>query len=196
MDEEKELVGRVLSGDGDAEEKFVSVFQPRLYRASRYFLGAQDPEAEDVVQQTFLIALPKLQFYDFRAPLYAWLRQICVHLCYERLRQRNRMLVSLEQDLELYSRKLALERTLLGDQDLEKQSKLRLLREMQQQLDDPSRKMLQMRNELGRSYSEISQDLGIPIGTVMSRLARIRQSLRGMLKRHLEEERQLELSKS
>lgn len=188
MDEEKQLVERVLGGDREAEDKFVSVFQPRLFRASRYFLGSQDPEAEDVVQQTFLIALPKLKLYDFRAPLYAWLRQICVHLCYERLRQRNRMLVSLEADLELYSRRLALERTVLGDLDMEKQLKLNLLRELQKGLDDPSRRMLQMRNEGGCSYSEISQALGIPIGTVMSRLARIRQALRTMLKKHLEQE--------
>ena len=38
--------------------------------------------------------------FRFESSLYTWLNHICVNLCYERLRKRKKMLVSLEEDLE------------------------------------------------------------------------------------------------
>src|SRR4051812_38909963 len=169
--EDREMVEKFLRGDPDAEELFYSLFRPRLYRTAVYFLGSQDPDAEDVVQETFLIALPKIKDFDFCAPLYAWLRQICVYLCYERLRKRKRVLLSLEEDLETFTRKLAAERIREHDDEEEKQFKLALLEKLKMEMDESSRQILFLRDTQGESYSEISRILNIPIGTVMSRLA-------------------------
>ena len=147
-----------------------------------FFLGGQDSEAEDIVQDTFMIALPKLKDYIFKAPIYAWLRQICLHLCDARLHKRSRMLVSLEEDLELFMRRMASER--LQNQDLEvaKQEKLAVLRDLITQLNPVSREIIQLRNVQGLSYTQISQALQIPLGTVMSRLARARDQIRELAK--------------
>jgi RNA polymerase sigma-70 factor (ECF subfamily) len=179
---EEALVGKVIAGDRLAEEKFFGLFRPRLYRASMYFLGGQDSEAEDIVQDTFIIALPKLKDYVFKAPIYAWLRQICLHLCYARLHKRSRMLVTLEEDLELFMRRMASER--LQNQDLEvaKQERLAVLRELITLLNPVSREIINLRNVQGMSYIKISQALQIPLGTVMSRLARARDQIRELAK--------------
>jgi RNA polymerase sigma-70 factor (ECF subfamily) len=179
--EDRELVDKFLRGDTDAEELFYSLFRPRLYRTSVYFLGSQDPDAEDVVQETFLIALPKIKDFDFCAPLYAWLRQICVYLCYERLRKRKRVLLSLEEDLETFTRKLAADRVRDRDEEEDKRVKLALLEKLKKEMDEPSRKILELRDSQGQSYAEISRNLNIPIGTVMSRLARSREALRKLV---------------
>lgn len=176
--EEKELVARVLAAEAPAEEEFFRAYRPRLLRCSYYFLGSRDPEAEDVVQQTFLIALPKLKDFDFRAPLYAWLKRICVNLCYERLRHRKRMLASMDEDLEIYTRQAAREKHEAGDQEDEKAFLLELVKELQQTMDETSRRILRLRDVEGKSYSEIARVLEIPMGTVMSRLARSRQELK------------------
>lgn len=175
-------MGKVIAGDRLAEEKFFGLFRPRLYRASMYFLGGQDSEAEDIVQDTFIIALPKLKDYVFKAPIYAWLRQICLHLCYARLHKRSRMLVTLEEDLELFMRRMASER--LQNQDLEvaKQERLAVLRELITLLNPVSREIINLRNVQGMSYIKISQALQIPLGTVMSRLARARDQIRELAK--------------
>jgi RNA polymerase sigma-70 factor (ECF subfamily) len=181
MIEEQKLVTQVLTGDEEAEEKFYKMFRPRLYRASMYFLGGHDAEAEDIVQDTFLIALPKLKDYDFCAPIYAWLRQICLRLCYARLRNRSRVMMSLEEDLELFMRRMAMERLENQDLEVQKQARLELINELKKQLNTDSRHIVELRDVQGLSYSEISKTLNIPIGTVMSRLARAREQLRKLV---------------
>ena len=181
MQEEKELVARLLAGDSDAEEAFYKMFRPRLYRASLYFLGAQDSEAEDIVQDTFMVALSKLKDYDFRAPIYAWLRQICLRLCYARMRKRGRMLMSLEEDMEIMMRRQALERVQQSDREDLQQEKLSLLHELKKRLNADSALIIDLRHVQGLSYTKISLALGIPLGTVMSRLARARQQMRKLL---------------
>lgn len=100
MADEKELVQKILAGDPKAQAFFYAENAPRLYPVCVHFLGYQDPDAEDIVQQTFLIALQKLRAFEFRSSLYTWLDHICVNLCYERLRKRKRELASLSEDLE------------------------------------------------------------------------------------------------
>ncbi len=88
MKPDEKLVAEILAGNPDAERELFETHRPRLLRASWYFLGGQDTGAEDIVQETFIIAYRKMGGYVFRAPIYAWLRQICLRLCYARLRAR------------------------------------------------------------------------------------------------------------
>ena len=181
MIEEQKLVTRVLSGDPAAEEAFFKMFYPRLYKAALYFLGGQDSDAEDIVQDTFMIALPKLKDYDFCAPIFAWLRQICLRLCYARLRNRNRVLMTLDEDLEVHMESRALESMERDELFVQKQVKIEILTRLKEQLSPYSRGIIEMRDMQGMTYAEIGRNLGIPIGTVMSRLARSRDQLRNML---------------
>jgi RNA polymerase sigma-70 factor (ECF subfamily) len=183
---EEALVGRVVAGDAEAEEKFFKMFRPRLLRAATYFLGRQDSEAEDIVQDAFIIALPKLQFYVFRAPIYAWLRQICLRLCYARLRTRNRLMMSEEDDLEMFMQRIAVEKLQSQDLELQKQERLQLLTDLKKRLNADSGEIIELRNVQGLSYAQISDTLKIPLGTVMSRLARARDQLRKLLEEPLE----------
>ena len=153
-----------------------------------YFLGGQDSEAEDIVQDTFVIAFPKLKDYVFRAPIYAWLRQICLRLCYARLRTRGRVLASLEEDLEMFMRRMAVERLQNDDLEITKQARLVQLRGLIQQLNPASREIIDLRSVQGMSYTQISLALKIPLGTVMSRLARARDQIRKMVELELLEE--------
>lgn len=181
MSAEQELVGRILAGSADAEREFFEMYQPRLLRASRYFLGGQDSEAEDIVQEAFIIAFRKLGDYVFRAPIYAWLRQICLRLCYARLRTRKRVLVSLEEDLEMFMQGQAVERVRHEDEEVLKKQRLAMLSELTKKLSPDSLQIIELRDVQGMRYAAISQALNIPMGTVMSRLARAREQLRKLV---------------
>jgi RNA polymerase sigma-70 factor (ECF subfamily) len=182
---EKELVQKVLAGDQEAQAAFYLENAKRLYPVCVHFLGYQDPDAEDIVQQTFLIALKKLGEFEFRSSLYTWLDHICVNLCYERLRKRKREMVSIAGDLEKLTQPRA---GLLEDQKLAEEEKKRLLdlmRKVTQSMSDKCREVLVLRDQQGESYINIARSLKIPMGTVMSQLARCRKALRHIMENEI-----------
>jgi len=176
---EQRLVRRVLAGDQRAQQEFFLAYRDRLYRTCVHFLGYQDREAEDIVQEVFLIAHQKLAAFDFKHKLSTWLIQICVNLCFERLRQRKRVLLMMEQDLEA-----TIDRTanrpgpgVESDEDI-KQRKIGIVQRMIQTLGEQCRQIIELRDVHGESYISIARVLQIPIGTVMSRLHRCRAMLK------------------
>jgi RNA polymerase sigma-70 factor (ECF subfamily) len=188
LSEEQELVGRVIAGDVGAEEKFFKLYRPRLIRTCQYLLGVQDPETEDIVQETFMIALPKLKDYIFKAPIYAWLRQISIHLCYARLRRRKRVQAMPEDGLEYFQNHRILERQQEREEGDERQANLAILEQLKRKISPDSRRILDLRSGQGMSYARISRVLNIPMGTVMSRLARAKNQIRELLAKQAQNE--------
>lgn len=178
MQIDRQLVARVVAGDARAEEIFYNAMRPQLLRASRYFLGFNDGDSEDVVQETFVVALSKLKDYTFEAPIYAWLREICLRRCYGRMRARKRLMTSVEQDLEMFMIDLSVQKSQKEAADLHQEERLALLRQIKKKLSPDSRKIVELKYVRGMSYAKISQYLVIPLGTVMSRLARARDQMR------------------
>lgn len=186
MQSEQDLVAKVIAGDANAEEEFFRIYRPRLYRAAMYFLGSHDSDADDIVQETFIIALPKLPLYVFNAPIFAWLRQICLRLCYARMRARKRQLMSAEEDLELLLRRDAVEKIQREDEGAERESHLERLQALKKRLGADSQQIIELRNGQRMSYTLIARTLGIPIGTVMSRLSRAKEQMKKLALRDAE----------
>lgn len=174
MTDEKDLVQRILSGDREAQTLFYRENARRLFHVCIHFLGPQDDEADDIVQQTFLIALGKLGTFEFRSALYTWLSNICANLCFERLRRKKKVLASLQEDLE----KLTAPQPGFQAAEEEKKDRLAILERMEKSMSERCRKVLELRDRQGVSYINISLALGVPMGTVMSQLARCRKALR------------------
>ena len=179
MPDEKELVQKILAGDLEAQTRFYKENARRLFHICIHFLGPEDDEAEDIIQQTFLITLGKLREFEFRSSLYTWLSNTCANLCYERLRRKKKVLATLEKDLE----RLLLPQSALDEPEAseeEKQARLALLERVTQSLSEKCRQVMEMRDKKGESYINISLHLKIPMGTVMSQLARCRKALRNL----------------
>jgi RNA polymerase sigma-70 factor, ECF subfamily len=185
MPNERELVERILAGDREAQTAFYAENARRLYPICVHFLGYQDPDAEDVVQDAFLIALGKLGGFEFRSSLYTWLAHICVNLCYERLRKRKKMMASLETDLERLTVPRAADLEKQKDADEEKKRRLEILGRLIRSMSDKCREILELRDKRGESYINITRILKIQPGTVMSQLARCRKALRTLLENEL-----------
>jgi RNA polymerase sigma-70 factor (ECF subfamily) len=175
---EKELIKRILLGEEGAKTLFYESHARRLKPICVHFLGYQDSDIDDIVQQTFVIAFQKLPEFEPRSTLYTWLAHICVNLCFERIRKRKRVLVSLEEDLEHLTQ--ALSRSTEDRKESEKESarKLRLLEGLMLKMSAKCRQVLELRDWQGKSYAEVGKALKVPIGTVMSQLARCREALK------------------
>lgn len=183
---EKELVQQILSGSEEAKTLFYRTHVERLYPTCVHFLGYQDPEVDDVVQETFLIALKKLDGFEFRSSLSTWMNRICVNLCYKRLLKRRNTLAMLQEDLEQLTSEKASVSAEKEFEDEEKRFKLNLLERLLGNLSAKCRQIIELRDKTGKSYAEIGQKLKIPMGTVMSQLARCREALKQLAENEME----------
>jgi len=181
MNPDTAILEGLRSGEGEAQNRFYRDYRKRLYPVCVHFLGPQDAEAEDVLQQTFVVALEKIGQFEGRSSLYTWMAHICVNLCYERLRRRKRQLATLETDLDrLLAPRAEQEARQEASDDL-RGKRLAALREKMKLLGEPCKAILGLRDVEGLSYAEVGKKLGIPLGTVMSRLARCRETLKRMI---------------
>ena len=183
--EDRELVQRLLAKDPQAQNYFYETYRPKLYRICAYILGYQDRDAEDMVQETFIRALQKLSGFEFRSSLGRWVAQICVHLCYRQLRRRKRMVLQADEDME----------QLLAFSDMERQGREQLERETRKMVElvegqksllgKPCQELLELRDNSKKSYIELAEILRVPMGTVMSRLARCKEALKELVRKAL-----------
>jgi RNA polymerase sigma-70 factor (ECF subfamily) len=160
-------------------ERFDECVLPHLdaaYNLARYLL--RDPhEAEEAVQKAFLRAIQ--HFDGFRGvDGRAWILSIVRNTCWTQLRRRRSGGERVEFDEEIHSVE---DETSGPEADLARSIAADSVREGLNQLAVEFREALVLRELEGLSYKEIAQVAGVPIGTVMSRLARGRKQLQKIL---------------
>uniref|UniRef100_Q47IQ3 Sigma-70 region 2:Sigma-70 region 4 n=1 Tax=Dechloromonas aromatica (strain RCB) TaxID=159087 RepID=Q47IQ3_DECAR len=140
---------------------------PRLRRYARAMLGDR-AAADDLVQDTLERAWSRISQWRQGSDLRAWLFGIMHNLRIDQLRRAGLAITSLDEDAaEVPLRPTQTDRLELMDLE----SALR-------QLPDEQREILLLVALEEMSYADIATLLGIPIGTVMSRLSRGRERLR------------------
>jgi len=161
--------------EGVALTAFERLLLPHLnaaYNLARW-LTRDDQNAEDLVQEAYLRAWKSFDSFaggDGRA----WLLSIVRNTCYTWLQRDGTGKLDAVFDEEIHSDEsdaLNPETALL--QDLDRQ----LLRQALEELPPGFREVLIMRELEGLSYREIAEVAALPLGTVMSRLARARRRL-------------------
>jgi RNA polymerase sigma-70 factor, ECF subfamily len=156
-------------------ERFTESVLPYLdaaHNLARYLL--RDPhEAEEAVQEAFLRAIR--HFDGFRGTDgRAWLLSIVRNTCFTQLRRRRSGGERVEFDEELHSPH---EEGSEPEAVLASTLAAASVRDALNQLPAEFREVMVLRELEGLSYKEIAQVAGMPIGTVMSRLARARKQL-------------------
>jgi RNA polymerase sigma-70 factor (ECF subfamily) len=187
--EDRELVQKILQGDEAAKTQFYVQYRERLYKDCVFLLGYRDSEAEDLVQEAFMIAFRKLPAFEFRSALGTWLTQICIYLCYNRYRSRAKMVVQEEADLETLLRPRALEGEVQKSRDEDKAAKLQLIDKGLDKIGAECREIVVLRDKEEKTYIEIGKLMKIPLGTVMSRLSRCKKALKILIEQMIEEGR-------
>ena len=175
-----------MAGDEAAKTLFYQSHLNRLKPICVHFLGYQDSDIDDIIQQTFLIAFEKLPEFQPRSTLYTWIAHICVNLCYERLRKRKRVLSSLQDELEQLTLTVVRARDEEQRHQDEQKEKILLVERLLGSMSEKCRKIIELRDREGQSYAVIGKLLKIPIGTVMSQLARCRETLKELVMHAME----------
>lgn len=178
---------------GLSAEEFEGVMRQhnqRLFRIARSILR-DDAEAEDIVQNAYVSAYTHLDQYAGDAPIGGWLARITTNGALDRLRQRKRDQRLLNPAMEASEswRTGASTPTDRSPEDGAAQAELRkLLEQAIDQLPDPLRLVLVLRDVEGMSGAETGECLGIEEGAVRVRLHRARGQLRRWLGRRAVQE--------
>ena len=182
------LIERIKQGDAAAYNDIVSRYYDRIFaRVSQLLKNKQD--AEEVTQDAFIRAHRGLENFRGDSSFSTWLYQIATNLAHNRywywFRRKRDQSISLDQPLSDDS-----ETTLENIMPAEGQSPAEAAVNQEfvdevsarmQQLGEKHKEVLLLRNVKNLSYDEIADELQISVGTVKSRIARARESLRELM---------------
>ncbi len=180
-DDDRRLIADCLSGRRDAFGELVSRYQARLYNAAIRLVDSPE-DAADVVQDAFLNAFQSLRSFKGDAEFFTWLYRIAFNAAIS-LKRRRRVVVSLDS---VGSTETSLEPSDHSESartgaSLERTEEESLLHAAISRLSGEHREVLLMKDIEGLKYEEIAEVLGVPIGTIRSRLHRARLELRDLL---------------
>jgi RNA polymerase sigma-70 factor (ECF subfamily) len=175
---EIELVTRAQSGERNAFNELVHIHAQGVMNVI-YRMCGDAQIAEDAAQETFIQAWLHLASYRPQASLRSWLYRIAVNAATDMLRKEKRILPNALEDLHLQDPQLGPEALFFQEE------RTALVKKAILALPEASRMVLVLREYEGMSYHEIADALGIPVGTVMSRLNYARKTLKDKLEQKL-----------
>ncbi|NIS76227.1 MAG: sigma-70 family RNA polymerase sigma factor [Deltaproteobacteria bacterium] len=188
-DEDEKLVNLCKKGDMDAFEALVRKHQKRVFNVAYRMVGSYD-EASDIAQEAFIAVYRGIKKFEGRAKFSTWVYTITINTAKNRLSQlkarRAREPASIEDPIrtaggEIHAEPRSKEPSALDM--LETREFEERVKECIDALDTDFREVIVLRDMQGLTYGEICEVLGVPQGTVKSRLFRARDSLKECLKK-------------
>ena len=170
-----QLIESCLRGDQSAWDETVRTHWRRVFNIAYKFVGRHE-EAEDLSQEIFLKLYRALHTFDRRANFQTWLTSISRNLCIDHYRSVRREREAVDRHVDAAD----LSPTAPGPDALSRlhhRDRRDLLRRGMLTLPDTLRTAVLMRDIQDRSYREIAERLGLPEGTVKSRINRGRKEL-------------------
>lgn len=169
-----DLIRRIASGDENALHEIYAAYGQRLF-AYALRLTNDHAAAEDVTQETLVIAWRTAGKFRGEGRLIAWLLGIVHHTAMKSLRHTVESLDEFEEAL--------LERNALPEEEAQAQEMRLWVRKGLQDLSPEHRAVLDLVFYQGLTLREVAEVCQCPLGTVKSRLNYAREHLRGVLSR-------------
>jgi RNA polymerase sigma-70 factor (ECF subfamily) len=177
-DEQATLVADAVRGDRSAMNELLRQQYDRMYAVSRRILG-NDSDAADATQDAMISVVRSMSKFDGRSSFGTWVYRITTNACLDELRRRRRRPTLAERDPERdpsrdhdpHTADPAAERPL--DRVVDKMALDAALASLPEEFRVP----IVLRDVADFDYAEIAVTLGVPVGTVKSRIARGRGAL-------------------
>ncbi len=186
---EKRWIEAAQSGDADSFERIVLEYQQKVFNLAFRLLGERE-EAEDLTQDVFVNVFRHLSSFRGEAQFSTWIYQVTMNHCRNRLKYLKRRFhystESIDEPVSTpdgeVSRDLADEGEIPEDALYRRQVQ-ELVQVALTRLREDHREMIVLRDVQNLSYQEIGEILGLPEGTIKSRLHRARWELKDILRR-------------
>jgi len=165
MDADAQLVGRCLGGEQRAWDELVERYSRYVYAIVSQGYRLRGPDAEDAFQDVFLRVYDRLGSLRDPEALRPWIGQLTRRVCLDRLASSSR-----EEPTELQPEDV--------EATLEELDEAFAVREALGELPEECREVLDRFFCRDESYRTIGEELGIPSGTIASRISRCLGRLR------------------
>ena len=178
------LIKKALAGNENAYKTLLERHKDSVFRMIVKIVRSSE-EARDLVQETFMKAFSSLASYNFQYRFTTWLYKIAANNCIDFLRKKRLNPLSLDQPVITKDGEVTFELpdlTYSPEADLASKQKSLSIDAAIDSLPPKYREVIVFRHKQDKSYEEISQILGIPVGTVKARIFRARELLKKKLK--------------
>ncbi len=179
-EDDQELVGACRAGRTEAFGRLVMRYKDRLHATLVRLTGSVE-DAQDLVQDAFLRAYEKLDHFQGSSSFYTWVYRIAVNLALSERRKRKPPLRL--SDVPSFDPANAADDLERSDPTapIERRERETMVQKALLELSPDFRKVVILKDLEGMRYEEIAEVLGVPVGTVRSRLHRGRCELKGRL---------------
>ncbi len=167
------LARRAAAGQAEAWDEIIELYGGRIFNLALQFAFDRSG-AEDLTQDIFLKLYRNLHQYHGEVPLVAWTLRLSRNLCIDRYRQsRRRPLTTAIDD----ARPEFLASTDNPQHNFQRSQRLEIVRSTLREMSEDLAEALILRDLQGLSYEEVAATLGVPMGTVKTRIFRARKEL-------------------
>lgn len=184
--EDSVLIRKCLEGDEKSFEKLLNRYKGPVFSICLRMVRNRD-DAEDISQDVFIRVFNMLDRYNPSFPFSSWLFRITSNLCIDFLRKNKRTVLSIDSPVEGKDGEM-LRQFESNEQGPEKRMELKEKMEYLEQsigtLPERYRIIVIMRHQEHLSYEQISEMLGIPLGTVKARIHRARKMIVEYFNKH------------
>lgn len=183
MEHDPELVRRCLAGENSAWEALLRTHTRKIFNLCYRFTG-RPAEAEDLTQEVFIKIFQTLKTYDAAQGAFStWLARVARNHLVDHYRRtkKDRATASLEDELGGLEEEPS--PTVEPVAQVESRERQELLQRALDRLSPDLREAVVLRDLQDLDYDEIAQVLGVPGGTVKSRINRGRLELARVIKR-------------
>ena len=183
LEQDQQLVKRCLAGEDFAWEELLKTHNRKVYNLCYRFTG-RSSEAEDLTQEVFIKIFQTLRTYDeAQGGFSTWLNRVARNHLVDHYRRthKDRLTSSLEEEPGVLQETPSREEHPMAR--LESQERHNMLQSALGRLSPDMREAVVLRDFQDLDYDEIALVLGVPQGTVKSRINRGRLELARVIKR-------------
>ncbi len=167
------LIGRFVAGDRRAFDDLMRAEEDRVFAVCMRIMGSR-ADALDATQDTFVTVFRKAHQYDGRAAVSTWLYRIAVNTCYDLLRKQKRRPAEAYPEGFDPADTAAIDE--MGAVELRPELEDALAR-----LPQEYRTAVILSDLHGLALPDVAEVLGVPVGTVKSRVFRGRRQLASII---------------
>ncbi|MCB9640991.1 MAG: RNA polymerase sigma factor [Myxococcales bacterium] len=179
-EQEKALVQKAQAGDKAAFQHLLRLYTPRLFRRLLRMTRDLD-QAEDCLQQGLLRAIEQLGTYRKEGCFYAWLASIVTNEVLQLFRKHGRERAFLADFSVFFHRSKEASNQPLPEQLFLQEERREIVHHALERLDAQKRIVILLCDLEGERLEDVALQLGIPKGTVASRLHHARRELHGYI---------------